>query len=243
MILYNQNDKGLSLTAMQVENLQLTNSDIRGFFRNEDLQRLLDIPGCVGIRFYNIIPPNATPHLVASAAKADGFEFENLYLINHDILGDDCDQPAIERTNKADARTITDATPTSTQFMSFYGKDELEQDLLVGPHDGLSFFQTSLTTVEDTNLSAHQQDHLIPIKSETSTHLAVPTSLVAGRLPVMISNTFGNKLSIHPCPGHCLKSTNSGGTSTTERGRFPDAANAVTTSDPYLFRWHEWTTT
>lgn len=233
MILYETSHKGITLTQAQINAIPLTIAQIRGFFLKSDLEKILVESECVGIRFYNITPSIGSSRIIAAPAKSNGFEFENCYLESRDIFGSSLNIPANKLINKVEARNMADANPPETQFMSFFSRDELENNLLAGSHDGICLYQTNLDIVEENDLSQNGQFHLIDIKKATETHIAFPSRLLNGALQLLTS-TDKNLLSIHPCPGHCLKKIE------TKRGRFPNPGTNLALGDPYLFKWHDY---
>lgn len=243
MNLYEPNDSGHTLSAEDIQMLVLdeflTANSLRGFFRKQDLLDFLGdgTNGCVGIRIYNIIPTNGNAKIIAAKVKADGFEIDDQYLESWDAISSDHHMPAKSITDKMVGRTISEATPPETQFMSFFSRVEM-LELLNGTIDGIGFCQLSFKTFSDTVLSQTSQI-LVDHKRETSTHLAVPMNLVNNAIPIAaFTQASTNRASLKPCPGHCVKKT----PRALRTGvRFPakGTANSIST-DPYLFKWHDY---
>ena len=234
---YNSSDQGISLDPTKINDLkislQLTESHLRGFFLKSDLQNLLAKQECVGIRFYSVNPQFGTPNLLAVAAKEDGFELEDTYLQTHTAAGSDHSIPAIQM-DRANASSIANAIPLSHQFMSFFSKSTLQNILMSGTFDGLSFYDISLSNATDIELTNNNQNRLVSIKNFTRTLLATTTSLNNGQIP-FLNNTDENAFSIHPCPGYChvMDST----TNACIPRIIPSTVSVSTPGDPYLFKW------
>ncbi|MEM9548457.1 MAG: hypothetical protein AAGA77_20905 [Bacteroidota bacterium] len=224
---YKINDNAINLIPAIYDTIPKSESDIRGFFRKRDIETMLAKTDCVGLRFYNI-NKTATESfkLIAAAAKADGTEHTDHYIVSLDINASDLSQPAAAITS--DRNSARNKTPNSLfdQTMSFFSATRLNAGLSIGA-DGLVFYQTNISKVGNSILIANGQGHLIDPNIDFKTHVAVPVFLTNGR--ISSREDAANFLSIHPCPGHCLGGNNA------IVSHPPVGTNLAT--DPYLFDW------
>ena len=241
--IYRESSNGLILNMTQIQGLGLSVNDIGGFFLKEDLEVLLGEPDCVGIRIYNSGEPvfdmdgfviGENPRLVAVAVKSDGFEinFGDVFYVSHNIISG---PPLTTRITPVDhdaARIIVNHDDvTAAQFMSFFSKKDLEDDLFNGAPDGITFYLASLGVASPGDFTDH---HLTPIKTNSSnfaSHIAFRTNLINGNIP-MSPDISRNVLSLYPCPGHCVN-INDPHNLVNSAGRLEGALP----SDPYLFEW------
>ena len=219
MAIYNQSDRAFTLTGAKMSSLNSSAPTPLGFFLSSDLSFLLSIPQCVGIRLYNVVTTT-----IISPVKDDGFEMEHIYFQSRSIPGTDLTQNAIFH-NRANASQLANMGSINSRFSSFYSKDVLE-GILASGKDGVVIYELDLNSISPADLDNPQD----PIISADRSHLIVAVDLINGMLPTEFPLSGENRMSNHPCPGHCLH----------RNGVSVVAFSSQQTSnpgDPYLFRW------
>ena len=223
-MIYSSTNTAITKNLNSPSALSEINAARMGYFRKIDLSLLLAKPDCVGIRFYNVV--KNVNLLIASAARADGSEDTNEYLLSQGP------SPAIAM-NRSTA--TQQANPyNSNSYMSYFSRDVLTTIINNNAHIGICLYRTSLDGVSSNQLQSDQlalRDlHANDITSFNAlmTHLIAPVTPDAmGQIPPLTSQDM-NRVSIHPCPGHCVRNGNIDITPADSSG------NA---SDPYLFDW------
>ena len=222
-MIYASNDPAKEISLNDNQRLDMINDGRKGYFRKTDLDILLSKTNCVGIRFYNVV--KNVNSLIASAAMADGSEDNSEYLLSQGT------SPAIIMSR---SEAFDQANPyNSSSYMTFFSKDVLSS-MIANIHSGVCIYETSFDVISASDLQQNQGD-LVDLANDENekfrnikTHLLAAITLDAmGQIP-MLTGTSGNRVSIHPCPGHCVRNNNIDLTP-------PDSGNNV--NDPYLFDW------
>jgi len=224
-MIYSSSNNAAQHNLSDQNKLTAINAGRMGYFRKIDLStHLLSKTDCVGIRFYNVVKNGNS--LIASAARADGSEDTSTYLLSQGP------SPALVMNRSI---AVGHANPyNSNSYMSFFSRDVLTEIITNNIHSGICLYQTSLSGVDITTLESNQTElrslHLNDNDgfNALKTHLIAPVTPDAMGQILPLSNQDINRVSIHPCPGHCVRS---GNIDTTP----PDSMNNA--SDPYLFEW------
>lgn len=234
MAIYENSFSGLKLSTSLINNLNLTEDDIRGYFSESDLRPLLDLPNCIGIRIYNNKKANIAGSLIASAVNANGFDIpdsngDHLMSFRADNPIDNSGKTAgiIRRSN---ASIELGGGMIEEQFSSFFLKDTLDALLKDPRFTGVCFYKT--------NLDAVPSPLLPPGLNATGklTHLAITSDIINNKIVGIDSNlAFDNVFSDRPCPGHCVTLDTNGMAMAAEN---PIIVAEDDFTGPYIPAWH-----
>lgn len=262
-IIYDKDiSKGVNLNQTQFENLNLKPSNMCGFILSEDLKKILNLPGCVGIRFYNIISLNFNDlgeghgkhhYLIACGVDSEGYEIKNdennedseasdkVIYITNPVFGEIRER--ISPINHSEAVLKVNSGSFGEgkrQILAFFSKSDLEGILLSSPGipDGITLY---LVQYENQGEIEFNDDHLDEFKAlETfATMIAFRTKFVDNDLP-MEPDLERNIMSLYPCPGHCVWTNHD--TQDRHENKLAiqpnvDMERRPNPNDPYLFDW------
>lgn len=175
---------GITLKESDCQNLKFTFSNQSGFVLREVIEEILDIPNCIGIRFY-AMNDNHVHYILVSGVHSNGWDIRPYYRTAA-IFGNVSTK--LEPEHKRNDFFIGSI---KVQISAFYSKSDLENYLLDGKPDGLSFYLAELSRLEEFKFN------------EYYSLIAFPTKLThEGKELPMSPDITRNMLSLHPSPGH-----------------------------------------
>ncbi len=202
MSIYSSTHLGVILDDITLGNLNLQESDLRGYFSKEDLKNLLENnPACAGIRIYNVNPNTAFPALLAVGVLENGA----------DLLDDeDQDTPApITHLICNPTNDSSDRPQKVSRKLAFLQiKDGYSFDVMESEKFSSYFSRTMLQHLFDDNEHEGIGFYKVLWLAGRSTHLAVSSNLDSDTITKIsgINGTdFSHCLSDQPCPGHCAR--------------------------------------
>lgn len=193
-------------------------SSPQGYVTNQEIQELISVENCVGIRVYNIQIENAK-NLLFCAVDEAGNEigdkyFRNDLSINGDLTG--------ETFSRSTALSFGKASKFSTRFVSFFSIVMLNILMMDKNFSGIAFYDSKID---------------LPFRSghrSFDTHLGVPATKESGQ--VLTDSSAGDAQGIVsdcPCPGHCVNFEDERDLSS----KRTTTAEALQTDGIYIIRW------
>jgi len=185
---------GVQLDATTLTNLEINETDLRGYFSTSAIIDLLNNnPTCVGIRVYNINPSTEFPALLAVCVLDNGADMQP---DGTHIMCSPIDSPSnnVDDLSRLSAFEIIKKGYTfeineSEKFSSFFSKTMIN-DLVDGnAQTGLAFYKVIWLGGRSTHLA-------VTSNLSTDPNLGIPIIGLNG-------TGFNHCLSDQPCPGHC----------------------------------------
>ncbi len=192
MSIFSAAHPGVLLDATTLVNLEIKESDLRGYFNANAIMDLINNhPDCVGLRVYNINPNTEFPALLAVCVLDNGADMQ---LDGTHIMSAPIDSPsnnvehltrlvAFERIKNGYSFDVNE----SEKFSSFFSKEMLNNLADGNEQSGFAFYKVIWL-------------------GGRSTHLIVTSNLDTSKpIPIIGLNGtgFNHCLSDQPCPGHC----------------------------------------
>lgn len=190
----------------------------RGFISNQEIQKLINVDNCVGIRVYNIQIEKNT-NLIFCAVDEAGNEIGDTYFFNDlnskgSLTG--------ETFSRSTALSFGKSSEFSTRFVSFFSIVMLNILMMDERFSGIAFYDSEID---------------LPFRSgkmSFATHLGVPAKKESGKVIAdSSSDDVRGLLSDCPCPGHCVNFEDENDLSS----KRSTTAEALQTDGIYIIRW------